>query len=47
MIKIFSPYAYLYIGGGDEGHSLSQVGNMKDKIDLFLSTVNHESTGII
>jgi hypothetical protein len=33
--------------GGDEGRSLSQVGNMKDKIDLFLSTVNHESTGII
>ena len=26
--------------GGDEGSSLSQVGNIKEKIDLFLSTVN-------
>jgi len=40
MIKIFSPYAYLYIGGGDEGRSFLEVGNMKDKIDLFFSVVN-------
>jgi len=26
--------------GGDEGRSLSQVGKIKEKIDLFLSTVN-------
>jgi len=26
--------------GGDEGRSLSQVGKLKDKIDLLLSAVN-------
>jgi hypothetical protein len=26
--------------GGDEGRSLSQVGKMKEKIDLFFSAVN-------
>jgi len=26
--------------GGDEGSSLLQVGNMQEKIDLLLSTVN-------
>jgi hypothetical protein len=26
--------------GGDEGCSLSQVGKMKEKIDLFFSAVN-------
>jgi hypothetical protein len=26
--------------GGDEGCSLSQVGKMKEKIDLFLLAVN-------
>jgi len=26
--------------GGDEGRSLSQVGKMREKIDLFFSAVN-------